>query len=93
MDSRKLPRLQIKKTNEEKNCNLDEIDKENRSKKKEKACMVLNYIDKLLIFVYVDPGCFSISAFTSLIAIATSIAGASMGLKVYVISAENKKHQ
>ena len=55
--------------------------------------MVLNYIDKLLIFVYVDSGCFSISAFTSLIAIATSIAGASMGLKVYVISAENKKHQ
>ena len=58
-----------------------------------KPCLVLNYIDKLLILVSAGTGCVPISAFGLLIGISFGTPNASIGLWVYVICAITKNNR
>ena len=69
------------------------------SKKHEKFCRVLNYIDHSLIVYSTISGCVSISAFTSLVGIPIGIASSTIvlktaGIKMYtsIIEKKRKKH-
>ena len=69
------------------------------SKKHEKFCRVLNYIDHSLIVISTISGCVSISAFTSLVGIPIEIASSTIvlktaGIKMYksIIEKKRKKH-
>ena len=57
------------------------------SKKHKEVCMVLNYIEHLLILVSTDNVFVSISAFASLVAILIGIINPSARLKISVIIA------
>ena len=63
------------------------------SKKHERACRVLNYIEHLLILASTVTGCISISAFPSLIGIPIEITSSATGLKICVITEEIKKYK
>ena len=63
------------------------------SKKHEKRCRVLNYIDHLLIVISTITGCVSISVFASLIGIPIGITSSTIGLKICAITAGIKRHQ
>ena len=52
------------------------------SKKHEKACGVLNYIEHLLILISTVTGCISISAFASLVAIPIGSTSSVIVLKI-----------
>ena len=69
------------------------------SKKHEKVCRVLNYIDHSLIVISTISGCVSISAFTSLVGIPIGIASSVIVLKTArikmyksIIEKKRKKH-
>ena len=51
------------------------------SENRKKVSRVLNYIEHLLIFVSTVTGCFSISAFASLVGIPVGIISSVIGLK------------
>ena len=51
------------------------------SENRKKVSRVLNYIEHLLIFVSTVTGCFSISAFASLVGIPVGITSSVIGLK------------
>ena len=59
-------------------------------KKHKIACTALNYIEQLLVLIYVAAGSVSISAYASLIGSPLGIASSTVGLKVYAITAEVK---
>ena len=63
------------------------------SKKHQKACSALNYIQHLLILAFAATGCVSISTFASLVGIPIGIAS-SAGTKKYksIIKNKKKKH-
>ena len=65
------------------------VEKENRnqlmSKKHEKNCVTLSYIEHFLILGSEVTGCDSISAFASLVGIPIGVT--SSGLKIYVLTA------
>ena len=61
------------------------------SKKHQKVCRVLNYIDYLLIVTSTIARCVSISAFASLPGIPIGIASSTIGLKISVITTGIKK--
>ena len=63
------------------------------SKKYEKLCKVLNYIEHLLILVSTVTGCVSISAFASLVGIPIGITSSAIGLKICAITAGIKKYK
>ena len=52
-----------------------------------KVCKVLHYIEHLLILISTVTGCFSISAFASLVGIPIGIASFVLGLNICVITA------
>ena len=56
-------------------------------KKHKKVCRVLNYLEHLLILISSVTGCFSISAFTSLVCIPIGLTSFAVGLKICVITA------
>ena len=56
-----------------------------------KVCTTLNYIEQFLISVSTVAGCTSISAFASLLGISIGITSSAIGLKVWAITATNKK--
>ena len=60
------------------------------SKKHEKVCRVLNYIDHFFIAISKITGCVSISAFASLVGIPVGITSSTTGLKICVITAAIK---
>ena len=61
------------------------------SKKTQKVCTTLNYIENFLILAFTITGCVSISAFTSLVGIPKGITSSAIRLKVCAITAEIKK--
>ena len=60
------------------------------SKKHEKVCKVLNYVDHSLIVISTITGCVPISVFASLVGIPIGITSSSIGLKICVIMQELK---
>ena len=74
----------LKNTDEARNCFLEEI-KQNElmSKKHEKVCTTLNYIEHILILTSTITGCILISAFSSLSSV--------IGLKIRAIAVGIKK--
>ena len=63
------------------------------SKKHEKVCTTLNYIEQFLILASTVTECVSISAFASLIGIPIKITSSAIGLKICTITAEIKRYQ
>ena len=57
------------------------------SKKNKKICMALNYIENLLNLASMVTGCFSISAFVSLVSVPVGIASSAVGLRICAITA------
>ena len=63
------------------------------SKKHGKLCIILNYIEQLLIVTFRITGCISISAFASLIGIPIGIASSTIRLKICLITAGIKTYK
>ena len=84
----------MKDIDETRNYFVKEINQnELTSKKHNKVCRVLNYIEYLLILISTVTGFFSIFAFTSLVGIPISITNSAIGLKICVITAGIKKYK
>ena len=82
----------LNKIHETRNYFLEEIEQnELMSKKHEKICTTLNYIEHLLMLASPITGCISISAFVSLLCIPIGITSSSIGLKICAIAAGIKK--
>ena len=62
------------------------------SKKHQRMCRDLNYIEHLLIFISIVTGCFSICAFASFVVVPIRITSTAIGLKICVITAGIKKY-
>ena len=82
------------KIDEIRNYILEEI-KQNElmSRKHEKVCVTLNYIENFLILASAVTGCISLSAFSSLLGILIGITSSAIGLKMCAIAAGIKKHK
>ena len=81
----------MKNTNETRNYFIEKINLNKLMIKKHKtACTALNYIEQLLILIYVAARSVSISAYASLIGIPLGIVSSTLGLKIYSITAEVK---
>ena len=82
----------MKNIEEIKNYFIKEIDQnELMSKKQEKVCTILNYIEHFLILVSAVTGCISISAFASSLGIPIGkIASSVIGLKTCEIIARSR---
>ena len=63
------------------------------SKKYKKICNYLNYVEHLLILASAVTGCFSISAFASLVAIPLVIMSSSVEIKICAITAGIKRYK
>ena len=76
------------KIDEIRNYILEEI-KQNElmSRKHEKVCVTLNYIENFLILASAVTGCISLSAFSSLLGILIGITSSAIGLKMCAIAA------
>ena len=82
------------KIDEIRNYILEEI-KQNElmSRKHEKVCVTLNYIENFLILASAVTGCVSLSAFSSLLGILIGITSSAIGLKMCAIAAGIKKYK
>ena len=82
------------KIDEIRNHILEEI-KQNElmSRKHEKVCVTLNYIENFLILASAVTGCISLSAFSSLLGILIGITSSAIGLKICAIAAGIKKYK
>ena len=86
--------FRVKKIDEIRNYLIKEITQnELMSKKHQKVCRVLNYIDHSFIVISAITGCVSISAFASLVRIPIGIASSTIGLTICVINAGIKKYK
>ena len=84
----------LRKIDETKNYLLEEINHNDlMSKNYEKTCKYLNYVEHLVILASTVAGCFSISAFASLVAIPVGIRSSAVGIKIFVITAEIGKYK
>ena len=63
------------------------------SKKYNKVCTTLNYIEHFFILASTITGCISVSAFASLSGIAIAITSSAIGLKICAVVAGIKKHK
>ena len=63
------------------------------SRKHEKVCVTLNYIENFLILASAVTGCISLSAFSSLLGILIGITSSAIGLKMCAIAAGIKKYK
>ena len=82
------------KIDEIRNYILEEI-KQNElmSRKREKVCVTLNYIEHFLTLASAVTGCISLSAFSSLLGILIGITSSAIGLKMCAIAAGIKKYK
>ena len=72
--------FRLKNINETRNYFLEEIEQnELMSRKHEKVCTTLNYIEHFLILASAITGCISISAFASLLGIPIEITSSAIG--------------
>ena len=63
------------------------------SRKHQKVCKTLNYIEHFLILPPTITGCISISSFASLLGIPIRITSSAIGLKIFPISAGLEKYK
>ena len=86
--------FRIWKIDEIRNYILEEI-KQNKlmSRKHEKVCVTLNYIEHFLILASAVTGCISLSAFSSLLGTLIGITSSAIGLKMCAIAAGIKKYK
>ena len=63
------------------------------SKKYEKICQLLRYIEHLFILASAVTGCVSISAFLSLVSFSAVVASSAVGIKICAITAVIKKYK
>ena len=84
--------FRFKNIDETRNYLLEEIEQET-SRKHEKVCTALNYIEHFLILASAITGCISNSAFASFPGIPTGITISAIGLKIYPIAAGIKKYK
>ena len=83
--------FRLKNIDETRNYLIEEINrKELMSKKHEKFCTTLNYIEHFLILDSAITGCVSISAFASLVGVSIEITSSATGLKICAITAAIK---
>ena len=61
------------------------------SEEYKKICNCLNYVENFLISVSTVTGCFSISAFASLVTVLVAITSFAVGIKIYEITEGIKK--
>ena len=86
--------FRFKKIDEIRNYLIEEINRNDlMSKKHNKACRVLNYIDHSLIVISTITSFVSISAFASLVGIPIGITSSAIGLKICVITTGIKKYK
>ena len=86
--------FRLKNIGETRNYFLEEImENELMSRKLEKVCKTLNYIEHFLILAYAITGCISISAFASLIGIPIGITSSAIRLNICVIAVGIKKYK
>ena len=63
------------------------------SKKPQKICGTLNYIEDLIILVSTVTGCVLISAFASLVGIPLKVASSAVAIRTFAITARIKKYK
>ena len=86
--------FRLEKIDEISNYLIEEINQNKlMSKKHQKICKVLNYIDHSLIVISTITGYISVSVFRSLVGIPKGIASSIIGLKICVITAGIKNHK
>ena len=86
--------FRLKKIDETRNYFLKEIEQnELISKKHKKVCATLNYIEHLLILISRITGCISFSYFAFLFGIPIGFTSSAIGLKIFAITTEVKKHK
>ena len=86
--------FRLKNINETRNDFIEEINQnELMSKKHEKVCGILNYVEHLRILVSTVPECVYIFAFASLVYIPVGIRSFAVELKICVITAGIKKYK
>ena len=94
MPEENINQFSVKKTDEIRNYLIKGITQnELMSKKHQKVCRVLNYIDHSFIVISAVAGCISISAFASLVRIPIGIVSSTIGLTICVINAGIKKYK
>ena len=85
------PEFRLKKLEETRNYFIEEINLNDLlSKKCKNVCRPLNYTKHLLNLAFAVTGCFSISAFASLVVVLKGIKSFALGVKIYPITAELK---
>ena len=86
--------FRLEKIDEISNYLIEEINQNKlMSKKHQKICKVLNYIDHSLIVISTITGYVSVSVFRSLVGIPKGIASSIIGLKTCVMTAGSKNHK
>ena len=86
--------FKLKNIAETRNYLIEEINRnELTTKKHQKVCATLNYIEYFLILGSTITGYISISSFASMIGIAIGITSSGVGLKICVITAAIKRYQ
>ena len=86
--------LSLENIDETRNYFLEEIEQNKLvSRKQEKVCTTLNYIEHFLTLVFTVTGCVSISAFASLLVIPTWITNSAKTLKTCAMAAGIKKYK
>ena len=63
------------------------------SKKHERSCTTLNYIENILILGSTISGCISVSAFAFLVGIPIVITSSAFGLNIFAITTTIKKNK
>ena len=91
-NEKRSEKFRLKEINETRNCFIEKI-KQNylMNKKHKKVCMILNYIEHLLILISKIAGSASVPPFSSLVGISIGVASSVVGLKTYVITERIKK--
>ena len=94
VEENKSQNFRLKNIDETRNYLLKEIEQNKlMSKKHEKVCATLDYIEHFLILASTITRCISISAFVSLLGIPIGVTSSAIGLKICSIAAGIKKHQ
>ena len=93
-EENKSQEFRLKNLNETRNYFIEEINQnELMSKKHKNVCVVLNYIEHLIILVSTATGCVSTSAFAALAGIRAGITSSAFGLKICKMIVGNKKYK
>ena len=93
-EENKSQEFRLKNVDETRKYFIEEINQnELMSKKDKNVCVVLNYIEHLIILVSTATGCVSTSTFAALAGIRAGITSSALGLKICEIIVGNKKYK